>query len=96
MFIETEKENVYHIKKRGVMMRVKVSDEQYKTIIKILTNINNGGGAGGGGGGEGAGTGVARGSSSGGYVEYVEVVGNNVRNKKKKGFFSLFACFGAS
>ena len=42
MFIETEKENVYHVKKRGIMMRVKVSGDQYKVIVKMLTSMNGG------------------------------------------------------
>jgi len=45
MFIETEKENVYHVKRRGIMMRVKVSGDQYKVIVKMLTSMNGGGDA---------------------------------------------------
>jgi hypothetical protein len=74
IYVEMENENVYHVKKRGIMMRVKVGEEQYKTIVKMLTNLNivktNGGSAGGG---------AAR--------------SRNALIKKKKGFFSCFACF---
>jgi hypothetical protein len=76
IYVEMENENVYHVKKRGIMMRVKVGEEQYKTIVKMLTNLNivkiSGGGAGGG---------AAR--------------SRNALIKKKKGFFSCFACFQA-
>jgi hypothetical protein len=76
IFVEMENENVYHVKKRGVMMRVKVGEDQYKVVVKMLTNLNivktSGGGSGGGSGG------AARSS--------------NALNKKKKGFFSCFAC----
>jgi hypothetical protein len=74
-----ENEDVYHVKKRGIMMRVKISEDQYKIIVKMLTNINiekSGNGSGGGGG------------SGGG-------AGRNALVKKKKGFFSCFACFQA-
>ena len=53
IFVEMDNENVYHVKKRGIMIRVKINDDQYKTIVKMLTNINivkiSGGGSGGGG-----------------------------------------------
>ena len=49
IYIEMENENVYHVKKRGIMMRVKVGEEQYKTIVELLKSINvvkiSGGGA---------------------------------------------------
>jgi hypothetical protein len=78
IYVEMENEDVYHVKKRGIMMRVKISEDQYKIIVKMLTNINieKTGGSGGS-----SGSGGAASSSSG------------VMNKKKKGFFSLFACF---
>jgi hypothetical protein len=87
MFVETEKENVYHVKKRGIMMRVKVSGDQYKTIVKMLTSLNDGG------------VGVGVGSSSRDNTDHnVHNVHNNNRNvliKKKTGFFSWLACFRA-
>jgi len=52
IFVEMENENVYHVKKRGIMMRVKVGEDQYKVVVKMLTNLNivkvGGGGSGGG------------------------------------------------
>ena len=78
IYVEMENENVYHVKKRGIMMRVKVGEEQYKTIVKMLTNLNIVKTSGGGSGGGGSGGGAAHGS--------------NALNKKKKGFFSCFAC----
>jgi hypothetical protein len=78
IYIEMDNEDVHHVKKRGIMMRVKVGDDQYKKIVELLKSINivktGGAGAGGGGGGVGGGAG-------------------NAMNKKKKGFFSWFACF---
>ena len=70
IYIEMENEDVHHVKKRGIMMRVKVGDDQYKKIVELLKSINIVKIGGGGGGGAG-----------------------NAMNKKKKGFFSLFACF---
>jgi hypothetical protein len=78
IYVEMENEDVHHVKKRGIMMRVKVGEEQYKTIVKMLTNLNIvkiSGGSGGGGSGGGA------------------AHGSNALIKKKKGFFSWFACF---
>jgi hypothetical protein len=63
------------------MMRVKVGEDQYKVVVKMLTNLNivkTSGGSGSGGSGSGSGGGAAHGS--------------NALNKKKKGFFSCFAC----
>ncbi len=81
IYVEMENENVYHVKKRGIMMRVKVGENQYKKIVELLKSINivKIGGGGGGGGGGGAGD--------------AGVHSRNAMNKKKKGFFSLFACF---
>jgi hypothetical protein len=51
IYVEMENENVYHVKKRGIMMRVKVGENQYKKIVELLKSINivkisGGGGAG--------------------------------------------------
>ena len=75
IFVEMENEDVYHVKKRGIMMRVKIKEDQYKIVVKMLTNINIEKIGGGGGNG---------GSAS-----------RNALIKKKKGFFSCFACFQA-
>ena len=83
MFIETEKEDVYHVKKRGIMMRVKVSTDQYKTIVKMLTSMNGGG----------AGVGNANTTT---LHNQTTPKPHNVLIKKKTGFFSWFACFSAT
>jgi hypothetical protein len=72
IYVEMENENVYHVKKRGIMMRVKVGEEQYKVIVKMLTNLN-----------------IVKVSGGSGRS------GRNALIKKKKGFFSCFACFKA-
>ena len=86
MFIETENENVYHIKKRGIMMRAKVSGDQYKTIVKMLTSSN--------GGSAGVGAGISAGAI--GHDDNNVHNHNNVVTKKKTGLFSWFACFRAT
>jgi hypothetical protein len=42
MFIEMDNENVYHIKKKGMMMQVKVGGDLYKVILNTLTNMDVG------------------------------------------------------
>jgi hypothetical protein len=81
IYVEMENEDVHHVKKRGIMMRVKVGENQYKKIVELLKSINvvKIGGGGGGGGGGGAGD--------------AGVHSRNAMNKKKKGFFSWLACF---
>ena len=74
IFVEMENEDVYHVKKRGIMMRVKIKEDQYKIVVKMLTNINIEKIGGGGNGGSAS---------------------RNALIKKKKGFFSCFACFQA-
>lgn len=53
IYIEMENEDVHHVKKRGIMMRVKVGDDQYKKIVELLKSINIVKIGGGGGGGAG-------------------------------------------
>ena len=77
IFVEMENEDVYHVRKRGIMMRVKIKEDQYKIIVKMLTNMNIERTSGGSGGGSGA------------------AHSRNALIKKKKGFFSCFACFQA-
>jgi hypothetical protein len=78
MFIETDKEDVYHVKRRGIMMRAKVSADQYKTIVKMLTSLNSGG------------VGDANTTT---MQNQTTPKPHNVLIKKKTGFFSWFACF---
>ena len=77
IYVEMENEDVYHVKKRGIMMRVKVSEDQYRSIVKMLTNINT--------------EKIGSGDGYGGRATH----SHNVMIKKKKGFFSCFACFKA-
>ena len=84
IYVEMENEDVYHVKKRGIMMRVKISEDQYKVIVKMLTNINTENS--GNGRGSASGRGGASGSGGG------QGASRNALIKKKKGFFSCFAC----
>ena len=90
MFIETEKEDVYHVKKRGIMMRVKVSADQYKTIVKMLTSMN------GGGVGVGLQNHITPTTTNIPTHNHNHNHNHNVLIKKKTGFFSWFACFSAT
>jgi hypothetical protein len=38
MFIEMENENVFHVKRRGIMMRTRVSEDLRRHIIKTMVN----------------------------------------------------------
>jgi hypothetical protein len=74
IFVEIGNENVYHVKKRGIMMRVHVKEELRQLIIKTMVNYVADGGdidpknnsaenstsASGGGGGGGASAGAKR------------------------------------
>jgi hypothetical protein len=44
IFIEMENENVYHVKKRGIMMRTRVNEALRKKIIKTMVNYVGDGG----------------------------------------------------
>ena len=89
IYVEMENEDVYHVKKRGIMMRVKISEDQYKVIVKMLTNINTEmiGAGSGNSNGNGRGSASGSGGAAGGGGS-----GRNALIKKKKGFFSCFAC----
>ena len=96
MFIEMENENVFHVKRRGIMMRARVSEDLRRHIIKTMVNyVADGGdvdpkvnsrssssslGGGGGGGTQDIHTSLLR--------------ENDV--KPKKGCFSFLSCFGAT
>jgi hypothetical protein len=90
MFIETEKENVYHVKKRGIMMRVKVSGDQYKVIVKMLTSMN------GGGVGDANTTTLQNQIILTPSTSSTSSKPHNVLIKKKTGFLNWFACFRAT
>jgi hypothetical protein len=38
MFVEIGNENIYHVNKRGIMMRVRVKDELRQVIVKTMVN----------------------------------------------------------
>ena len=88
MFIETEKENVYHVKRRGIMMRVKVSGDQYKVVVKMLTSMN-----GGGVGDANTTSPTNTNTNTNTLTTPLNPTTHNVLLKKKTGFFSWFACF---
>jgi hypothetical protein len=78
--IEMENDIVYHVKKRGIMMRTSVHDDLRRHIIKIMVNFI---GSGGGGG-------------SAAYRSVSEGGGNIVIVKPKKKWFHKFACFSST
>ena len=98
IFIEMENENVFHVKRRGIMMRTRVSEDLRRHIIKTMVNyVADGGdvdpkvnsrsssllGGGGGGGGSGAQD-----------IHTSLMRENDV--KPKKGCFSFLSCFGTT
>ena len=78
--IEMENDIVYHVKKRGIMMRTSVHDGLRRHIIKIMVNFI--GSTGGGGSTR------DRSVSEGG--------GNTVIVKPKKKWFHKFVCFSST
>lgn len=79
IFVELENENVFRVNKRGIMMRIKVSEELRRLIINTMVNFvadggdvdarkksgGSGGGVAGGGGDRGGGGGKDRGGCLG-------------------------------
>ena len=88
LFVEMMNENVFHVKRRGIMMRVNVSDDLRKLIINTMVNYVGDGGdiiketSGGLGGLGGLG-----GCDDGQYL-----IGTKNKNKNKK--TSWLKCFG--
>ena len=70
------------------MMRAKVSGDQYKTIVKMLTSSN--------GGSAGVGAGAIGYDDNNVHNHSNHSNHNNVVTKKKTGLFSWFACFRAT
>ena len=77
IFVEMDNENVYHIKKKGMMMQVKVGGDLYKVILNTLANMD-------------VGRPGSRGSRGGGAATGARASGVDA---KKKGWFSWFKCF---
>jgi hypothetical protein len=89
LFVEMMNENVFHVKRRGIMMRVNVSDDLRKLIINTMVNYVGEGGdiiketsVGGGMGG------------MGGLVDGEYATGTKNKNKNKNKKTSWFKCFG--
>jgi len=91
IFVELENENVFRVNKRGIMMRVKVSEELRRLIINTMVNFVADGGdvdarwkSGSSGGGS-----VAGRAGSGGH-------GGGGGGKDRGGCLGWFSCFRAS
>ena len=94
IFIEMENEDVFHVKKRGIMMRVRLSEELRKLIINTMVNYMADGGeldpkskAGVSGGGN-VGSVVRAGSAATASL-YI----NTQDSRSGGGVFSCFGCF---
>ena len=91
IFVELENENVFRVNKRGIMMRIKVSEDVRRLIINTMVNFvadggdvdarRKSGGSGGGGVAGRAGGGGDRGGGGG---------------KDRGGCLGWFSCFRAS
>jgi hypothetical protein len=84
IYVEFCNENVYHVHKRGIMMRVKVTDELRKLIINTMVNYTADSGdvntrkSGSGGGGVVTGSNNKRGGTGG---------------RGGRGWFGWLSCF---
>jgi hypothetical protein len=73
IFVEMDNENVYHIKKKGMMMQVKVGGDLYKVILNTLANMDVGRpGSRGSGGGDGGGDGGSASAKKKGWFSWVK------------------------
>ena len=107
IFIEMENENVFHVKKRGIMMRVRVTEELRQLILNTMVNyVADGkdldpkpkaGSSGGGGGGSGLSP-LDNWENLGGGVSGSggsgSVGGGRGRRGNRGGGGGPFACFG--
>ena len=91
IFIEMENEDVFHVKKRGIMMRVRLSEELRKLIINTMVNYVADGGeldakskAVGGAG---------RAGRAGSAASSLSVDTRDSRTGSGGGVFSCFGCF---
>ena len=87
IFVEMENENVFHVKRRGIMMRVRVSEDVRKLIINTMVNYVADGGD------VDAKTKVVGGINSdhGGQAGSKSII--SVRNRTRGGGFAWFRCF---
>ena len=91
MFIEMENENVFHVKRRGIMMRTRVSEDLRRHIIKTMVNYVADGGD--------VDPKVNSNSSSslgGGSAKDLHSSLLHQNTKPKKGCFSFLSCFRAT
>ena len=99
IFIEMENENVFHVKRRGIMMRTRVSEDLRRHIIKTMVNYVADGGD------------VDRkvisssscssssslgGCGSGAQDIHTSLLHQHGNTKPKKGCFSFLSCFRAT
>jgi hypothetical protein len=83
VYVEFANENVYHVNKRGIVMRMKVSQDMRKLIINTMVNFVGDGNK----GGESANSGVVESGRAGGS--------GGGRTGAKGGWFGCLSCFKA-
>jgi len=81
IYVEFANENVYHVNKRGIVMRMKVSQDMRKLIINTMVNFVGDGNK----GGESAKSGFVESGRAGG--------GGGGRTGAKGGWFGCLSCF---
>jgi hypothetical protein len=86
VYVEFANENVYHVNKRGIVMRMKVSQDMRKLIINTMVNFVGDGNK----GGESANSGVVESGRAGGGGS-----GGGGRTGAKGGWFGCLSCFKA-
>ena len=95
IFIEMDNEDVFHVKKRGIMMRVRVSEELRQLIINTMVNYVADGEdldtkSKSRAGGSGAGAGAGEDASS---LSPVNTRNSGGRGGRGGGVLSCFGCF---
>jgi hypothetical protein len=102
IFIEMENENVFHVKRRGIMMRTRVSEDLRRHIIKTMVNYVADGGdvdrkvissSSSSSSSSSFGGSISRGSEQDIHASLLRQHGNT---KPKKGCFSFLSCFRAT
>ena len=85
VYVEFANENVYHVNKRGIVMRMKVSQDMRKLIINTMVNFVGDGNK----GGESANSGVVESGRAGGGGS------SGDGRRAKGGWFGCLSCFKA-
>ena len=97
IFIEMENENVFHVKKRGIMMRTRVSEDLRKHIIKTMVNyVADGGDVDQKVISSSSSSSSMGRSSSGAQDIHTSLLRQHGNTKPKKGWFSFLSCFRAT